>query len=119
MEMKPSKIIGIFVLVIIVMLGLGWLFTGNDFFLYKYFAPKQEAVRRETFEQSKAYNQGVVQELQKQYLEYASATPEAKEALASVVLHQVADYPEDKLPAHLKTFVLKLRNDRTKTLELK
>ena len=35
-----------FILFIVLMLGLGWIATGNDFFLYKYFAPKQEAVRR-------------------------------------------------------------------------
>ena len=58
------KIVGICVLAIILLLGLGWLVTGNDFFLFKVFAPKYEQVRRETFEQSKAYNQGMIQELQ-------------------------------------------------------
>ena len=48
-------------LIIAVVLGafaLGWIATGNEFFLTKTFAPKFEAVRRTTFEQSKAYNEG-------------------------------------------------------------
>ena len=106
---------------VIGILGLTWLVQGNDFFLYKVFAPKYEAVRRETFEQSKAYNQGVVQELQKQFVEYSAATsPDVKDAIASVVLHQVADFPEDKLPSHLRAFVQKLRTERaTPAAEMK
>jgi hypothetical protein len=44
-------------------LGLTWVFQGNDFFLTRFFAPKYEQVRRETFENSKAYRDGMVQEL--------------------------------------------------------
>ena len=53
------------VLLVGVVCGVGWLAQGNDFLLFQFFAPKYEAVRRETFEQSKAYNQGMIQELQK------------------------------------------------------
>lgn len=38
---------------IVVLLGITWGLQGADFFLYKTFAPKYEAVRRDTFEQSK------------------------------------------------------------------
>ncbi|MEI6480296.1 MAG: hypothetical protein WCO12_02125 [bacterium] len=109
-------ILGLLAFIVIIGIGLGgtWLAQGNDFFLYKVFAPKYEAVRRQTFEQTKSYNQGVVQELQKQYVDYAAApNADVKDAIASVVLHQVADYPEDKLPDHLRNFVQKLRNERT------
>jgi hypothetical protein len=97
----------------VVLMGLGWAFTGNDFFIYKYFAPKQEAVRREVFEESKAYNQGMIQELQNMQFEYVKATPSQQAALASVILHRVADYDEDKLPSDLRAFVQQLRNKRT------
>ena len=56
--------------ILVALLALGWLFTGNDFFLFKVFAPKYEQVRRETFEQSKAYRQGAIQELQNMQFQY-------------------------------------------------
>lgn len=117
--MKPSQIIGIFVLVLVALLGLGWLFQGQDFFLYKVFAPKYEQVRRETFEQSKAYNQGMVQELQNMQFEYVKADTNHQAALASIILHRTADYPEDKMPADLREFVQKLKRGQTTPLEKK
>jgi hypothetical protein len=99
----------------IVVLVIGaFAIQGTDFFLYKVFAPKQEAVRRQTFEQSKAYNQGMVQELQNMMFEYVKATPEQQEALGALILHRVADYDVEKLPPDLRDFVVKLRAERLK-----
>jgi hypothetical protein len=41
--------LGIFVALML----FGWLIQGNDFFMYKVFAPKYEKARRETYEQTK------------------------------------------------------------------
>lgn len=92
---------------------LMWVLTGNDFFLYKVFAPKYEQVRRETFEQSKAYNQGMVQELQNMQFEYAKATKEQQHALAAIILHRAADYDERQLPPDLRGFIAGLRREAT------
>jgi len=74
-------------------LVLTWIFQGNDFFLYKIFAPRQEAVRRQVFETSRAFNQGMVQELQNMQFEYLKQKDlEAKSALADVILHRAAGY---------------------------
>jgi hypothetical protein len=102
---KVSKVI----VIVILMLGVGWVIQGNDFFMYKVFAPQYEQARRETFEQSKAYNQGMIQELQNMQFEYIKASPEHKDALASIILHRVADYDEDKLPTDLKNFIQQLK----------
>lgn len=96
------------------LLALTWALTGNDFFLFKVFAPKYEQVRRETFEQSKAYNQGMVQELQSMQFQYESASAEHKAALRSVILHRAADYPADKMPADLLAFVQTLKTQQPK-----
>lgn len=96
---------------IVVALGLTWVFQGNNFFLMKVFAPKYEAVRRETFEESKAYNQGVVQELQNMQFEYIKADKDHKAALRSVILHRAADYPEERMPASLRTFIQDIRGE--------
>lgn len=105
--------IGIGVLVLI--LVLSWVFMGNEFFLYKYFAPKREAVRREVFEQSRAFNQGMVQELQNMQFEYVKTTdPQAKAALASIILHRASGYNLDDpiVPADLQSFVAKLKQEQ-------
>ena len=109
--MKRSSVVMLVFAGLVVLVGLPWFVQGQEFFLYRYFAPKTEQVRREVFEQSKAYNQGMVQELQNMQFEYVKAEPEHKNALASIILHRVADYPQDKLPADLRTFIQGLRAD--------
>jgi len=63
---------------------LSWFFQGNDFFMYKLFAPKYEQVRRETFEQTKSYNQGMIQELTAYQFEYIKADSIHKTALVFI-----------------------------------
>lgn len=104
--------IGVGVLVLVAMLGLSWVATGNDFFLYRYFAPKQEAVRRQVFEQTKSYNQGMIQELQNMQFQYEQADEAHKAALASIILHRAADYDEDKLPRDMYSFIQQLKRNR-------
>ena len=52
------------VLLIVVLVGLGitWLAQGNDFFMYKVFAPRYATVQRQVFEQTPSYVKGMVQE---------------------------------------------------------
>lgn len=107
-----GKIVAIALATIVALLALTWIVQGNEFFLTKVFAPKYEEVRRETFEQSKAYNQGMIQELQNMQFEYAKATPEQQKALASVILHRAADYDSSKLPTDLREFIDHLRQER-------
>jgi len=105
------KIVSSVIGAIVFVLAIGWLATGNQFFLYKVFAPKTEAVRRETFEQSKAYRQGLVQELQNMQFQYEQATPEHKAALRSIILRRATDMPEDALTTDLRVFVSQLRRN--------
>jgi hypothetical protein len=97
------------VLVLVCILGLGWVISANDLALTSFFAPKQEAVRRKTFEQSKAFNQGMIQELQNMQFQYVQAKPEQQAVLASIILHRAADYDEDQLPPDLRVFIAGLR----------
>jgi hypothetical protein len=109
------KAIGIFVCLMLgfaALMGLTWVIQGNDFFLTQYFSPKYEDVRRETFEHSHAYNQGMIQELQNMQFEYVKATPEQKQVLGSLILHRVGDYNEAKLPNDLYGFVKDVRHDQ-------
>lgn len=94
------------------MLGLAWVFQGDDFFLYRYFAPKYEQVRRETFEQTKSYRQGMVQDLLKAQEDYVTADDAHKDAIAAIILHRSADFPEDEMPTDLRAFIHQLKRDR-------
>ena len=86
--------------------GIGLLAQGSDFLLYKFFAPRQEQVRREVFEQSKSYNDGMRQELYSLQRDYIIAkSDEQREALKSIIQHRVAGYRQDQLPIDLQIFI--------------
>ena len=105
--------IGGFLLIVIVLVAVGWVVEGNDFFLYQYFAPKRAEVERKVFEGTHSYNQGMKQELENMRFDYLKqTTPEAKKAMASVILHRVGDYDETKLPADLRSFIQGLRQEQ-------
>lgn len=109
------KVLGMVIGVLIVVLALAWVFQGNDFFMYKYFGLKYEQQRRQIFEQSRAFNQGMVQELQNMQFEYAKANLEQKDALASIILHRASGYNlnDPIVPSDLRGFVEGLRRERS------
>lgn len=103
------------VLVLALLLGLTWIAQGSDFFLYKVFAPKYEDVRRTTFEHSRAFNQGMVQELQNMQFEYVKEKdPNAKQALADIILHRASGYnlSDPIVPDDLRTFISDLKRQQ-------
>jgi len=100
------------VLVIVGLFFLGWLVQGNDYFMFKVFAPKMEQVRRETFEQSKAYNQGMAQDLESMRQDYImNKDKEVRAGLRSVIFHKLADYDTSKLTPDLREWIQQLHND--------
>ena len=111
-EIGVAGAISLSLLAVVLILGLTWLGQGNDFFLYKVFAPKYEQVRHDTFKNSQAYNDGMMQELRATQLKYETSSQEHKDALGSVVLHQFASYDEDRLPGDRRAFVQKLRREQ-------
>ena len=102
------KIISIWVAVLLSILALVWFLTANDLAMQKVFSPVQEQIRRETFEQSKAYRQGTIQELENMKFEYIKADEAHKPALASIIRHRAADVPSDQIPPTLYNFIKEL-----------
>ena len=101
-----KELVATLAVIVLVMIGITWIAQGSDFFLYKVFAPKIEAVRRETFVQSQAYNEGVAQEVRQAQLDYARAsTPDQKAAICSYVAHFAGGYETSRLPSNLQSFV--------------
>lgn len=103
---------GLGALALVVALSIGWVIQGNDFFLYKVFAPKYEQVRRETFEQTKSYRQGMVQELENMQLAYVKADSSGKRTMAPIILHRAADADPSTLTPDLNSFLSELRHAR-------
>ena len=73
-------------------------------------APEAEAIRRDTYEESKSYLDGTVRDLDNLYLEYqrADSGPD-RAAIADIALHRAADFPEDRLPDRLAIWLETLR----------
>ena len=113
--MKPASVAASVIGVVVLILGVTWLGQGNDFFMYKVFAPKYEEVRRQTFEQTKSYSQGMIQELQNMQFDYVKANPEHQSMLASIILRRAADFDlrQPQVPTELRQFVEQLRRERT------
>jgi hypothetical protein len=85
------------------------MISGLDFNIYKFFAPKYEQVRRNTFEQSQAYNEGMRRDLESLRNQYLTATdPAAKAALKATFVHRAEGYPNE-LPADLQSFYNSIR----------
>jgi hypothetical protein len=101
------------------LLLLTWIFQGNDFFMYQYFAPRQEAVRRQVFEQTKSYRDGMVQEVRNYRIQYQTASKEHKAALRSVILQETANFPLEQLPPDQKEWLDSLRNEALVTPDTK
>lgn len=88
--------------------AIGFVAEGTDFFVYQWFAPKYEAVRRQTFEQSKAYNEGMSQELFQYQRDYQLASPAQRDGLRQVILHRFADVDRTKLRPNQQSFLNQL-----------
>lgn len=111
-ELSKKMVFGWFAFALVVLLGAGWIAQGNDFFLYKVFAPKYETVRRQTFEQTKSYRQGMVDELENMQLAYVKADSAGKRAMAPIILHRAADTDPSTLTPDLNSFLTELRHAR-------
>lgn len=96
-------------LALFVIFALCWLVLANDTAQQAVFGPARENIRRETFEQSKAYRDGLAQELRSMQFEYIKAAPEHKAALANVILHKADSAAAGTLPADLEQFLAQLR----------
>ena len=101
------KVLGGVVAAVALVVGVTFGLAALDWQVLKVFAPKQEGVRRETFENSKAYRQGAIQELDAMRFQYEQADKAHQAALRSIILHRAADFTD--LPPDLNQFVQQLR----------
>lgn len=94
---------------IVAIILLGWVLMANTALMQRVFGPVMEQTRRETFETSKAYRDGMAQELRALQMEYIKAEADLKPALARVILHKAAGVPPDALPSDVRAFLASIQ----------
>ncbi len=104
-------VIGSF-LALLVVYALGFLVTGGDLAIYKFWAPKQENARRQVFENTQSYVQGKIQNLSQECFAYHSAAGIQKQALAGEIRNEAETIDISKLPADERICVAEARGEQ-------
>jgi hypothetical protein len=90
-------------------LALTWVIQGNDFFLYRTFAPKYEAVRRDTMIESRAYSEATTRRLHDLRRQYTQArSDDEKAAIKAMAIHEASAFDANRLPPDLRLFLAQL-----------
>ena len=102
---------GLGLLVLLGILAITWVAQGNEFFLYKVFAPRMENVRRDVFTHTQSYVQGMNQDVVNFQLTFIQADPGVRAVLATTLLHRLAGFPDSELDYSNRSFVDQLRRE--------
>ena len=93
------------ILIIAIPLGSGFYFLG----LKKLFAPRNVAIDREVFEQSKAYVHGKIEHLQRLRLNYELGNERHRQAIRNIVLTETSTVDLNRFPVGLAKWVKSLK----------
>lgn len=93
----------------IVLYGVGFLATGGDLAIYRFWAPKQENARRQVFQNTQSYVQGKIQNLEQECFAFHGAEGTQKNALASEIRNEASTIDLDKLPVDERACVSEAR----------
>ncbi len=112
--MGIGKMIGIGVSVFVALMIIGFIFQTVGLGFYGYFAPKYEEVRRNTFEETKSYVQGKIQDLAKRFDEWSRADKvndtDSRTAIEELIKMEFADFDETNIRNNkLREFLIKIR----------
>lgn len=91
--------------------AIGFLATGGDLAIYRFWAPKQENARRVVFESTQSYVQGKVSYLSQLRLEYETAEPNSvhRKALRTMILTEASNVDNSQLPISMQAFIAGLK----------
>ena len=98
----------VFIIVACALLMLGGQAFG--FWSFSYYAPRYEEVRRQTFEQSRAFNEGMSRDIQNLIANYYAANSDAgKQAILATINQRLADVDQSKLPPDVRQFLSEVK----------
>lgn len=109
--MRPWKVVASSLLALVLLAGLAFGLRGLGLVNFQFWGTKEEAARRDIFEESKAYRDGMNQELRNMQMQYVQADAGHKAALRSIILHRVAGFPAEALQPDLASFVSSLNRE--------
>ena len=103
----------VFVLVgVILLYGLGFLMTGGDLAIYKYWAPKQREAERQVMRHDQSFVDGMAINIGKQIDEYQTADTVHQIALRQRILDESRQIDNTLLPADEQSFIEQLKEGR-------
>lgn len=77
--------------------------------LTSFFAPRYEAVRRDTMLNSRSYDEGAKRELYRLKLQYEQAkTDSERDTIAAAARHEFQIFPQERLPVDLHGFMVQV-----------
>lgn len=103
------RAVGAILAVLVIVYGLGFLATGGDLAIYRFWAPKRANAEREVFVQTQGYVQGKIDYLSRLRLDYEGSAGAQRESLRRLILSEAASVDNAKLPADLAGFVQSLK----------
>jgi len=106
----PRVVFGGLVLMI-VFYGFGFLATGGNLAIYRFWAPKQENAKRQVFENTQSYVQGKIQNIGQECFAYRKADGAQKDALAREIRNEAATVSLDKIPGDERACVSEARGE--------
>lgn len=114
-DISAKKIVGYILLFFGLILASDWIVQGNNFFLFSFFAPRQEAARREVYEHSKSYHQGSIQRLDSLCLQVKDADDEHKMLVNDVISHEFVEWDLKDVPGYLQSCLVSARKGSPNT----
>jgi len=103
-EVGMYKRVLVVVASVLALLAIIWIVQGNDFFMYKVFAPRYEAARREVFINTPSYVNGKRQFLARLHHEWENADAGHRESLCALARSEAATVDMNLMPAELRTW---------------
>lgn len=93
------------VLLCVIVFGLNYFGYAS----FSFFAPRMEAIRRDTMIQSRSYQEGTIRELYTLKRQYQAAkSDDERDTIAATARHEFEIFPKDRLPVDLQTFMAQI-----------
>jgi hypothetical protein len=106
------RVLLVIIALIVISYGIGFLATGGDLAIYRFWAPKRANAEREVFVNTNAYIQGKTDYLSRLRLEYTTSKDEdQKAALNTLILTEASNVDNSKLPIDLQGFIQSLKEN--------
>lgn len=99
------RIVALGLLAMIGLYGIGFLATGGDLAIYRFWQPKIEDAKRQVFEQTQSYVEGKVEYIGRLRFQYQQSEGPQKDALRTLILSEASTVDNSKFPYELQNFI--------------